>query len=207
MQKGSMVLVFENKRNIIVNRESKQSEENMDNKSVVLSELDNHLRHLFEYRFFNKFYNAVEIICRYTLYVTAIAVLAGSYLYSRSESYADITFIDITKIVFGVSFLIISLSIIIREITILFYGKIYGETFKQYVAVSEDDINKIVTKLKKESNDPSLIYEVDKIVKRYKYKENGLYVIFTDGINKKIIKELMKLEINYKYSKRDEERR
>jgi hypothetical protein len=89
----------------------------------------------------------------------------------------------------------------------LFYGKIYGETFKQYVAVSEDDINKIVTKLKKESNDPSLIYEVDKIVKRYKYKENGLYVIFTDGINKKIIKELMKLEINYKYSKRDEERR
>jgi hypothetical protein len=202
-----MVLVFENKRNIIVNRESKQSEENMDNKSVVLSELDNHLRHLFEYRFFNKFYNAVEIICRYTLYVTAIAVLAGSYLYSRSESYADITFIDITKIVFGVSFLIISLSIIIREITILFYGKIYGETFKQYVAVSEDDINKIVTKLKKESNDPSLIYEVDKIVKRYKYKENGLYVIFTDGINKKIIKELMKLEINYKYSKRDEERR
>jgi hypothetical protein len=207
VQKGSMVLVFENKRNIIVNRESKQSEENMDNKSVVLSELDNHLRHLFEYRFFNKFYNAVEIICRYTLYVTAIAVLAGSYLYSRSESYADITFIDITKIVFGVSFLIISLSIIIREITILFYGKIYGETFKQYVAVSEDDINKIVTKLKKESNDPSLIYEVDKIVKRYKYKENGLYVIFTDGINKKIIKELMKLEINYKYSKRDEERR
>jgi hypothetical protein len=202
-----MVLVFENKRNIIVNRESKQSEENMDNKSVVLSELDNHLRHLFEYRFFNKFYNAVEIICRYTLYVTAITVLAGSYLYSRSESYADITFIDITKIVFGVSFLIISLSIIIREITILFYGKIYGETFKQYVAVSEDDINKIVTKLKKESNDPSLIYEVDKIVKRYKYKENGLYVIFTDGINKKIIKELMKLEINYKYSKRDEERR
>lgn len=202
-----MVLVFENKRNIIVNRESKQSEENMDNKSVVLSELDNHLRHLFEYRFFNKFYNAVEIICRYTLFVTAIAVLAGSYLYSRSESYADITFIDITKIVFGVSFLIISLSIIIREITILFYGKIYGETFKQYVAVSEDDINKIVTKLKKESNDPSLIYEVDKIVKRYKYKENGLYVIFTDGINKKIIKELMKLEINYKYSKRDEERR
>jgi hypothetical protein len=207
VQKGSMVLVFENKRNIIVNRESKQSEENMDNKSVVLSELDNHLRHLFEYRFFNKFYNAVEIICRYTLYVTAITVLAGSYLYSRSESYADITFIDITKIVFGVSFLIISLSIIIREITILFYGKIYGETFKQYVAVSEDDINKIVTKLKKESNDPSLIYEVDKIVKRYKYKENGLYVIFTDGINKKIIKELMKLEINYKYSKRDEERR
>lgn len=202
-----MALVFENKRNIIVNSESKQSEENMDNKSVVLSELDNHLRHLFEYRFFNKFYNAVEIICRYTLFVTAIAVLAGSYLYSRSESYADITFIDITKIVFGVSFLIISLSIIIREITILFYGKIYGETFKQYVAVSEDDINKIVTKLKKESNDPSLIYEVDKIVKRYKYKENGLYVIFTDGINKKIIKELMKLEINYKYSKKDDERR
>lgn len=202
-----MALVFENKRNIIVNRESKQSEENMENKSVVLSELDNHLRHLFEYRFFNKFYNAVEIICRYTLLVTALAVCAGSYFYSRSESYADITFIDITKIVFGVSFLIISVSIIIREITILFYGKIYGETFKQYVAVSEDDINKIVTKLKKESNDPSLIYEVDKIVKRYKYKENGLYVIFTDGINKKIIKELMKLEINYKYSKRDDERR
>ena len=190
-----------------MNRESKQSEENMENKSVVLSELDNHLRHLFEYRFFNKFYNAVEIICRYTLLVTALAVCAGSYFYSRSESYADITFIDITKIVFGVSFLIISVSIIIREITILFYGKIYGETFKQYVAVSEDDINKIVTKLKKESNDPSLIYEVDKIVKRYKYKENGLYVIFTDGINKKIIKELMKLEINYKYSKRDDERR
>jgi len=202
-----VALVFENKRNIIVNRESKQSEENMENKSVVLSELDNHLRHLFEYRFFNKFYNAVEIICRYTLLVTALAVCAGSYFYSRSESYADITFIDITKIVFGVSFLIISVSIIIREITILFYGKIYGETFKQYVAVSEDDINKIVTKLKKESNDPSLIYEVDKIVKRYKYKENGLYVIFTDGINKKIIKELMKLEINYKYSKRDDERR
>lgn len=202
-----MALVFENKRNIIVNSERKQSEENMDNKSVVLSELDNHLRHLFEYRFFNKFYNAVEIICRYTLFVTAIAVCAGAYLYSRSESYADITFIDMTKIVFGVSFLIISLSIIIREITILFYGKIYGETFKQYVAVSEDDINKIVTKLKKESNDPSLIYEVDKIVKRYKYKENGLYVIFTDGINKKIIKELMKLELNYKYSKKDDERR
>lgn len=202
-----MALVFENKRNIIVNRESKQSEENMENRSVVLSELDNHLRHLFEYRFFNKFYNAVEIICRYTLLVTALAVCAGSYFYSRSESYADITFIDITKIVFGVSFLIISVSIIIREITILFYGKIYGETFKQYVAVSEDDINKIVTKLKKESNDPSLIYEVDKIVRRYKYKENGLYVIFTDGINKKIIKELMKLEINYKYSKRDDERR
>lgn len=189
-----------------MNNERKQSEENMDNKSVVLSELDNHLRHLFEYRFFNKFYNAVEIICRYTLLVTAIAVLAGSYIYSRSESYADITFIDITKIVFGVSFLIISSSIIVREITILFYGKIYGETFKQYVAVSEDDINKIVTKLKKESNDPSLIYEVDKIVKRYKYKENGLYVIFTDGINKKIIKELMKLEINYKYSRRESDK-
>lgn len=189
-----------------MNNERKQSEENMDNKSVVLSELDNHLRHLFEYRFFNKFYNAVEIICRYTLLVTAIAVLAGAYVYSKSESYADITFIDITKIVFGVSFLIISSSIIVREITILFYGKIYGETFKQYVAVSEDDINKIVTKLKKESNDPSLIYEVDKIVKRYKYKENGLYVIFTDGINKKIIKELMKLEINYKYSKRDSDK-
>ena len=190
-----------------MNSESKQSEENMDNKSVVLSELDNHLRHLFEYRFFNKFYNAVEIICRYTLFVTLIAVLVGSYLYSRSESYAVITFIDITKIVFGVSFLIISVSIIIREITILFYGKIYGETFKQYVAVSEDDINKIVTKLKKEANDPSLIYELDKIVKRYKYKENGLYVIFTDGINKKIIKELMKLELNYKYAKKDEKRR
>jgi hypothetical protein len=180
----------------------------MDTKSVVLSELDNHLRHLFEFRFFNKFYNAVEIICRYTLIVTAISVLVGAYVYSQTENYTSFTFIDILKIVLGVSFLIISTSIIVREITILFYARIYGETFKKYVAVSEEDINKIIEKLRREANDPALLEEVEKIVKKYRNKESSLYVIFTDGINKKIIKELMKLEINYKFSKRrDDERR
>jgi len=175
----------------------------MNTKSVVLAELDNHLRHLFEYKFFNKFYNAIEIVCRYTLVGTAVFVILGCYMLSMTDYKSDIGFIDFCKIVFGFSFFIISMAIIIREITIMCYGKIYGENFKQYVAVKEEDINNVITKMKKETSDPEFLEDISRVVRKYKYKENGLYVIFTDGINKKVIRELMKVEINYKLSRKD----
>lgn len=170
----------------------------MNKKSIVLSELDNHLRHMFEYKFFNKFYNAIEIICRYTIVVTAISVIIASYIYSTSQEYESISILDVGKIIFGLSFLIISMAIIIREVTILFYGQIYGENFKQYVAVSEDSINKTISQMKIKGYDQKMISDFENMIKKYKYKENGLYVIFTDGINKKVIKELIKIELNYR---------
>jgi hypothetical protein len=179
----------------------------MDKKSIVLAELDNHLRHLFEYRFFNKFYNAVEIICRYTIVVTAISVIVGAILYSNTHEYDEISFLDVVKLIFGLSFLIISMVIILRELTIIFYSKVYGENFKQYVAVSEEDINKTIAHMKSQGYNDEMISEFEMVLKKYKYKENGLYVIFTDGINKKVIKELMKIELNYTMNRKVKEKK
>lgn len=201
MTKGEP-LVFFQKYNIIGVIAKNKIGVDMETKSVVLAELDNHLRHLFEYKFFNKFYNAVEIICRYTLVGTSLAVIIGCFFLSSNENASEIGVMDFLTIVCGVSFFIISVTIIIREITILCYGKIYGESFKQYVAVKEEDIENIIQKMKKETTDEKFLADIEKVVKKYKYKENGLYVIFTDGINKKVIKELMKVELNYKLSKR-----
>ncbi len=170
----------------------------MDKKSIVFNELDNHLRHLFEYKFFNKFYNAVEIICRYTVVVTVLSVISGTYIYSYTEDYTNISYLDIFKIIVGLSFLIISMSIIIREITILCYGKIYGDGFKKYISVSEEDVNNTIDQMKRRGYDEDVIKKIEKVVGKYKYKENGIYVLFTDGINKKVIKELVKIELNYR---------
>lgn len=76
-------------------------------------------------------------------------MIIGCYFLSTTESTSEIGFMDFLTIVCGVSFFIISVAIIIREITILCYGKIYGESFKQYVAVKEEDIDNIIQKMKK----------------------------------------------------------
>lgn len=171
--------------------------------SIVLIELKKYLDHDSLYKKSNIFINILEKMSRYSAYfLFGIALSSYILLYYYDGNNKIIEGIDSLSIIdlnlfFMLAQITISLSIIlIREIFILCMKWIYKEDFSNYIHVSDSDIIKVSNKLMK--IDPEIEKEVIKTINSIKYKNNSVYIIFTSGINKKIIYALLQLEMKSK---------
>lgn len=171
--------------------------------SIVLVELKKYLDHDSLYKKSNIFINILEKMSRYSAYfLFGLALSSCIFLYIYEGNNEIIEAIDSLSIIDGILFfmlaqLTISLTVIlIREIFILLMKGIYKEDFSNYIHVSDSDIMKVSNKLMK--LDPEIEREVIKAINSIKYKNNSVYILFTSGINKKIIYSLLQLEMKSK---------
>lgn len=171
--------------------------------SIVLVELKKYLDHDSLYKKSNIFINILEKMSRYSAYfLFGLALSSYIFLYYYEGNNEIIEAIDSLSIIDGILFfmlaqLTISLTVIlIREIFILLMKGIYKEDFSNYIHVSDSDIMKVSNKLMK--LDPEIEREVIKAINSIKYKNNSVYILFTSGINKKIIYALLQLEMKSK---------
>lgn len=171
--------------------------------SIVLVELKKYLDHDSLYKKSNIFINILEKMSRYSAYfLFGLALSSYIFLYIYEGNNEIIEAIDSLSIIDGILFfmlaqLTISLTVIlIREIFILLMKGIYKEDFSNYIHVSDSDIMKVSNKLMK--LDPEIEREVMKAINSIKYKNNSVYILFTSGINKKIIYSLLQLEMKSK---------
>lgn len=165
----------------------------MNNESVVFECLEPYIEHQLKYRKFSLIYNFLNRFNNLSHFITlGLGIVGAFYLDFIGVQFSMSNYV-LTLIAVNITLSI--LIILIRELITFMYGLKYGDEFKKYITIPESDLKNIVDRVTKNKE---MKEEFDKIIKTIKYRNSLAYLFVTAGLDRRIISNLIALEIKYK---------